>query len=129
MPSEKLDPLLSATIFARDGGRCVFCDHAAEDGAVLTVDHILPRSWGGSDLASNLVTCCRPCNDQKGTADAEAFADMVGRYKDSLPKLARFGTRTPADIKASVRAAGARPANFAEGGLYLARLRFNRRGG
>lgn len=33
---------------------------------ILTKDHILPRSKGGSDSLSNLQTMCGPCNWKKG---------------------------------------------------------------
>ena len=49
-------------VFERDGWRCVSCGKSADDGAILEVDHILPRSKGGSDDISNLQTLCRECN-------------------------------------------------------------------
>ncbi|THA43278.1 HNH endonuclease [Streptomyces sp. A1136] len=36
--------------------------HAATD---LTVDHIVPRSKGGSDQPDNLRVLCRACNSSK----------------------------------------------------------------
>jgi len=47
------------------GGMCCFC---REDRAT-TVDHLKPRSRGGSDLRSNLVPCCHSCNQDKGSQD------------------------------------------------------------
>ncbi len=43
-----------------------------------TVDHVRPRSRGGSDDPENLVTACRPCNTQKGDRTPEE-ADMALR--------------------------------------------------
>lgn len=37
----------------------------AEDGHMMTADHILARSQGGVDGLSNLQTMCRPCNQKK----------------------------------------------------------------
>lgn len=45
-------------IIARDGGICVRCG----DDQDLTVDHIFPRSIGGTHAESNLRTLCRSCN-------------------------------------------------------------------
>lgn len=36
-------------------------------GLMLTMDHILPKSLGGKTEATNLVTCCKHCNEFKGS--------------------------------------------------------------
>lgn len=44
----------------------------ADDGVLMTKDHIRPRKWGGKDELSNLQTMCEPCNKAKGSQyDAE----------------------------------------------------------
>jgi 5-methylcytosine-specific restriction endonuclease McrA len=50
-------------IFARDGWACQYC--GSERGN-LTIDHVIPRSKGGSSAWDNIVTCCAPCNRRKG---------------------------------------------------------------
>jgi 5-methylcytosine-specific restriction endonuclease McrA len=50
-------------IFARDGWTCQYC--GSERGN-LTIDHVIPRSKGGSSSWDNIVTCCAPCNRRKG---------------------------------------------------------------
>lgn len=34
---------------------------------LMTKDHIVPRSEGGTDSLSNLQTMCKPCNNKKGS--------------------------------------------------------------
>lgn len=48
-------------IFARDGGRCVYCQAPAE-----TIDHVHPRSKGGAHAWENVVAACAKCNHHKG---------------------------------------------------------------
>ena len=53
-------------IFERDGFTCAYCGKSSyEDCAKLTVDHIIPRSRGGGNVAGNLVTSCGLCNSTK----------------------------------------------------------------
>lgn len=49
-------------VFERDDFRCVACGASALDGAILHVDHILPRSKGGADSIENYQTLCQTCN-------------------------------------------------------------------
>ena len=53
-------PLTRRALFARDGGRCMYC------GVVATsVDHVIPRSRGGKHVWDNVVASCRSCNSRK----------------------------------------------------------------
>jgi len=56
-------------IKARDGHKCVYCGSTEN----LTVDHVRPKSKGGTDTADNLVTACRPCNQAKGSMHVDVF--------------------------------------------------------
>lgn len=48
-------------IFVRDNYRCVECGATNKD-TQLHIDHIIPRSKGGSNDLSNLQTLCKECN-------------------------------------------------------------------
>ena len=50
-------------LFARDGWKCVYC---GSEGSRLTLDHVVPRSRGGTSVWENVVTSCAPCNHRKG---------------------------------------------------------------
>ncbi|MCW2502769.1 MAG: endonuclease [Actinomycetia bacterium] len=52
--------LTRRAVFARDGGRCVYCGHSAS-----TIDHVLPRSRGGHHTWDNVVAACGRCNHVK----------------------------------------------------------------
>jgi len=49
-------------VFRRDKYECVYCGSNKE----LTIDHVIPRSRGGKNSWTNLVTCCQKCNLKKG---------------------------------------------------------------
>ena len=59
------------TVLARDKWKCLSCGRSAkEDGVLLEVDHIIPRSKGGSDDMNNLQTLCKKCNIGKSNKDS-----------------------------------------------------------
>lgn len=55
---------LRIAVLERDGYRCVYCGLTSAE-ATLQVDHVNPRSLGGSDDATNLVAACFDCNNGK----------------------------------------------------------------
>jgi len=50
--------------------QCAYC--GAEE-VPLEVEHIVPRSRGGSNRVSNLTLACQPCNERKGKQTAAEF--------------------------------------------------------
>ena len=67
-------------ILRRDDHTCRYCGAGAPD-VKLTVDHVVPRSLGGSDEPTNLVTACLDCNLGKGSScpDEQIVADIDER--------------------------------------------------
>jgi len=63
-----------SNIIWRDHNKCQYCanDFAAGE---LTLDHIVPRSRGGKNTWTNLVACCKKCNQTKRDR-TPAEADM-----------------------------------------------------
>lgn len=52
-------------IYKRDGGKCRYCEFAA-DIHYFHLDHIIPKSKGGNSHADNLTLACPECNMRKG---------------------------------------------------------------
>src|SRR3954465_3529413 len=48
-------------ILLRDRNTCQYCGQTF-NSADLTLDHVIPRSRGGTSSWENLVACCHPCN-------------------------------------------------------------------
>jgi 5-methylcytosine-specific restriction endonuclease McrA len=65
-------------IYSRDNHQCQYCGSIKN----LTIDHVMPRSRGGDNSWSNLVTACMPCNTHKGDRTPEEW----GRPLYSKPK-------------------------------------------
>ena len=59
--------------------RCELCGISAEERA-LDVDHILPKSVGGSDEPHNLQALCWLCNTNKGAGDDADFRVVAQTY-------------------------------------------------
>jgi 5-methylcytosine-specific restriction endonuclease McrA len=51
-------------VFARDEWTCQYCGSRGN----LTVDHVIPKSKGGTSNWENIVASCAPCNRRKGDA-------------------------------------------------------------
>lgn len=49
---------------------CAYCGHR---GGKLEVEHVVPKSRGGSNRISNLVLACNPCNTKKGNKTIQEF--------------------------------------------------------
>jgi len=52
------------------GRKCAYC---GKNNVPLEVEHIVPKSRGGSNRISNLTLACRECNIKKGNKTAEEF--------------------------------------------------------
>jgi len=52
-------------IYARDGNRCQYCGKKYSTNE-LSLDHVIPRSQGGTSTWENIVCACLQCNIRKG---------------------------------------------------------------
>ena len=77
IPYRHAVPLSRRALFARDGGRCVYCAAPA-----TSIDHVIPRSRGGSHNWENVVSACHKCNHQK----ADRTLKEIGWKLKTLPR-------------------------------------------
>jgi ATP adenylyltransferase len=85
--SPNSDPVpgsLAYEVRKRSGGRCELCGVSHEEVA-LEVDHIVPRSIGGSNDLSNLQALCRTCNAEKGNRDDTDFRTITASFEHREP--------------------------------------------
>ena len=98
---------------------CVYCGVRQ---VPLQIDHVRPRSRGGSDRVSNLTLACGPCNQAKGNSAVEAFlADrpavlrrVLAGLKTPLRDAAAMNSTRPA-LVAALRAEFGAVAEFTGG--------------
>ena len=86
-------------VFARDGWACQYCGSRSN----LTVDHLIPRSKGGSSNWENIVASCAPCNRRKGDRLPHQ-ANMHPRQTPSTPRAEIFIHVSSPTIPAAWRA-------------------------
>ena len=63
---------MSVRVKFASGKACVYCGAPATE-----VDHVRPRSRGGTDDDSNLTGACRPCNMSKGDRLITEWSDLA----------------------------------------------------
>lgn len=67
-------------IYKRDHYTCQYCGSIKD----LTIDHVIPKSKGGTNKWNNLVTCCRKCNLKKGNKFLSE-TNMILRSEPKVP--------------------------------------------
>lgn len=65
-------------ILQRDNYQCRYCGKKA-----VTVDHVIPKSKGGTENSDNLVACCKSCNSIKGTKSLDECGFTVKHLRDT----------------------------------------------
>ncbi|MDO8469944.1 MAG: HNH endonuclease [bacterium] len=88
---------LKEVLIARDGDRCVACNAT---GVPLTLDHIHPIAFGGTNELSNAQLLCIPCHTKKTRgdsrrADRRYFAEKFPEKLAKRRAAARNATTTP----------------------------------
>lgn len=87
-------PLTKRNVMRRDDNTCQYCGRRH---AMMTTDHVIPRSAGGADLWENLVCACSECNARKGNR-TPAQARMVLRRKPKTPHYITFAVNALGDV-------------------------------
>lgn len=71
-----------SNVYRRDDYQCQYCGVSSRS-AVLTFDHVMPRSRGGGTSWENIVTSCETCNRRKGDrTPQEARMPLLSKPKE-----------------------------------------------
>lgn len=79
-------PFSKRNVLIRDAFCCAYC---GQKSSRLTVDHIIPRSRGGSNDFENCVASCKCCNNRKGCRTPREAA-MFPKKKAYQPTISEF---------------------------------------
>lgn len=72
-------------VYQRDENTCQYC-HRKFPKDKLTLDHVVPKSRGGKSSWTNVVTCCKRCNECKGNR----LLEELGWKLDKAPTRPRW---------------------------------------
>ena len=65
------------------GGLCAYC----RSNRATTLDHLKPKSRGGSSLRSNLIPACQSCNHSKGSRNWLEWFQEQEFYNETAKEL------------------------------------------
>lgn len=83
------------------GRACAYC---GAKGVPLQIEHIHPKSRGGSDRISNLTLACPCCNQQKGATSVEHFLRKQPERLKRIQAQAKRPLKDTAAVNATRRA-------------------------
>jgi hypothetical protein len=106
MSSPKQNQELLLIVLKRDGQFCHWCDHPIRTHRQLrglvesnkstygyreaTLDHVIPRSEGGTDELTNLVPACAICNVERSRARMSGASPKIDKKKQVEVDHARY---------------------------------------
>lgn len=106
-PRHGLLPLTRKNLLLRDRSTCQYCGartgssetdfegSARGCGVVLTIDHVVPLSKGGTHSWTNCVIACIKCNAKKGNLMPKEAANLKGLRLAKQPKQPTFDEMHP----------------------------------
>jgi 5-methylcytosine-specific restriction endonuclease McrA len=70
-------------LLIRDNSTCQYCGRKVQP---LTIDHVIPKHYGGKDSWENLVVACQTCNNKKGNKTP----DQAGMHLIRTPQKPHY---------------------------------------
>ena len=77
------------------------CAYCGKTEVPLEIEHIVPRSKGGSNRPSNLALACRPCNRKKADRPIEVFLERQPAVLQRIQARAEAPLRDAAAVNAT----------------------------
>lgn len=80
--------------------KCVYCGSSS---VVLNIDHVIPKSKGGSNRLDNLVLACAPCNQRKKARSLDEFLAGHPNKAEQVRRQLRIPLNHAAAVNATRR--------------------------
>lgn len=80
------------------GRKCAYC---GVENVPLEIEHIHPKSKGGSNRVSNLTLACRSCNQAKGNRDIKEFLAQKPNVLNRILKQAKQPLKDAAAVNST----------------------------
>jgi 5-methylcytosine-specific restriction endonuclease McrA len=80
------------------GRKCAYC---GTDNIPLQIDHIVPKSTGGSDRVSNLTLACAKCNQGKGSQPVKEYLKRKPAVLKKILATAKISLRDAAAVNST----------------------------
>ena len=77
------------------------CAYCSAENVPFEVEHIQPKSRGGSDRVSNLTLACHDCNQKKGNQDIRAFLAAKPDLLNRILKQAKLPLKDAAAVNST----------------------------
>lgn len=85
-------------LLAKWNRRCAYC---SVDNVPFEIEHIQPKSKGGSDRVSNLAIACHSCNQSKGNQDIQEFLSGKSDLLNRILKQAKAPLKDAAAVNST----------------------------
>ncbi len=77
------------------------CAYCSVENVPFEIEHIQPKSRGGSDRVSNLTLACHDCNQKKGNQDVRAFLATKPDQLNRILKQAKLPLKDAAAVNST----------------------------
>lgn len=132
MPPIKVQNTRRIKLANRNQWRCYWCKHGMRPELgfqnSVTVEHLLPRSQGGSNNMHNLQAACARCNRNRGVQDHDEFMQIALTLPKDRRSIAQAELDRKAAKKKASRAQALLQAATRSGGDEQPRMNSRRRG-
>jgi hypothetical protein len=80
------------------GRKCAYC---GKSDVSLEIEHIRPKSSGGTNRIGNLALACRPCNERKGARSIEEFLKSKPDLLKRIMRQSKYSLKDAAAVNAT----------------------------